>query len=73
SSTTTPFTWDPTGIGTLLSDGDDYLWGAGLIGRIDANDDATYAHQDGLGSIRLITDDTGAGRVQFVPARGTWR
>jgi RHS repeat-associated protein len=60
ASVTTDFTWDPTGIGTLLSDGDDYLWGAGLIGRIDTNDDATYAHQDGLGSIRLITDDTGA-------------
>jgi hypothetical protein len=57
---TTDFTWDPAGIGTLLSDGDDYLWGHGLIGRIDANNDATYAHQDGLGSIRLITDDSGA-------------
>jgi RHS repeat-associated protein len=60
SSSTTPFTWDPSGIGTLLSDGDDYLWGNGLIGRIDASSDITYAHQDGLGSIRLITDDTGA-------------
>jgi RHS repeat-associated protein len=57
---TTPFTWDPTGIGTLLGDGDRYLWGHGPIGRIDANSIATYAHQDGLGSVRLITDATGA-------------
>jgi RHS repeat-associated protein len=60
ASVTTDVAWDPTGIGTLLSDGDDYLWGDGLIGRIDATSDATYAHQDGLGSVRLITDDTGA-------------
>jgi RHS repeat-associated protein len=57
---TTPFTWDPTGIGTLLSDGDRYLWGHGPIGRIDASSTVTYAHQDGLGSVRLITDATGA-------------
>jgi hypothetical protein len=56
----TSFTWSLTGIGTLLSDGDRYLWGHGPIGRIDANSAATYAHQDGLGTVRLITDATGA-------------
>jgi RHS repeat-associated protein len=57
---TTSFTWDPTGLGTVISDGDSYLWGLGLIGRITSGGTRTYAHQDGLGSTRLITDSSGA-------------
>lgn len=51
-------------MGTVLhvADGtldDDYLWGHGLIGRIDGSGAETYAHGDGLGSIRSISDTTG--------------
>jgi RHS repeat-associated protein len=60
SGVTTQFTWDPTGLGTVISDGDSYVWGLGLVGRITAGGTRTYAHQDGLGSTRLITDSSGA-------------
>jgi RHS repeat-associated protein len=57
-TTTTDYTWDPTGLGNVLSDGNDYVWGLGLISQI-ASGTPTYAHSDGLGSIRLLTDGSG--------------
>lgn len=59
---TTRYTWDPAGLGTVIqeSSGDAYVWGLGLIGQIDSSSIATFAHSDGLGSIRLISDATGA-------------
>jgi RHS repeat-associated protein len=63
-ASTTDFTWDPTGLATVIhvADGtvdDTYLWGAGLLGRIDDSGAETYAHSDGLGSIRAISDGSG--------------
>lgn len=60
SGSTTTFTWDPTGIGQVLGDGNEYVWGYGLISRITAAGTATYAHADRLGSIRLLTDSAGS-------------
>jgi hypothetical protein len=39
----------------------------GLIGRITAGGTRTYAHQDGLGSTRLITSSNGtlSGMMQY--------
>jgi hypothetical protein len=53
---TTSFTWDVLGHG-----------GLGLIGRITSGGTRTYAHQDGLGSTRLVTDSSGAvvGTTQY--------
>ena len=64
--TTTSYAWDPTGLGTVLSDGGEYVWGQGLVGQVTGSG-TTYAHSDGLGSIRLLTDANGnvAGRQQF--------
>ncbi len=59
SSTTTDYTWDQTGIGQVISDGNDYVWGLGLISQI-ASGTPTYAHSDGLGSTRLLTDGSGS-------------
>lgn len=58
SSTTTNYTWDPTGIGQVISDGNDYVWGLGLISQI-ASGTPTYAHSDGLGSTQLLTHSSG--------------
>lgn len=58
---TTGYAWDPTGRGTVLTaGGDEYLWGQGLIGLQTATGTPTYAHADGLGSVRLLTDSAGA-------------
>jgi YD repeat-containing protein len=57
---TTNYTWDQTGLGTVVGDGNEYVWGAGLISRVTVANVTTYAHSDGLGSIRLLTDATGA-------------
>ena len=57
---TTNYTWDQTGLGHVVGDGNEYVWGAGLIGRVAAASVTTYAHADGLSSIRLLTDSTGA-------------
>jgi RHS repeat-associated protein len=57
--TTTRITWDVLGLPRVLADGDEYVWGQGLIGRVTAGGTATYAHADGLGSIRLLTDAMG--------------
>jgi RHS repeat-associated protein len=58
--TTTRFTWDVLGIGQVIADGNEYVWGHGLVGQVTAGGTATYAHADGLGSIRLLTDAMGA-------------
>jgi RHS repeat-associated protein len=58
--TTTTYAWDVLGLPVVLSDGDEYVWGHGLIGRVAAGTTATYAQADGLGSVRLLTDGTGA-------------
>jgi RHS repeat-associated protein len=60
SSVTTNYTWDRIGLGVVLDDGEEYVWGLGLIAQITGGGTDTYAHQDGLGSIRVLTDDTGA-------------
>jgi RHS repeat-associated protein len=57
--TTTRFTWDVLGLPVVLSDGNEYVWGAGLIGQVTTGATATYAHADGLGSVRVLTDATG--------------
>ncbi len=59
SSTTTDYTWDQTGIGQVINDGNEYVWGLGLISQI-ASGTPTYAHSDGLGSTRLLTDGSGS-------------
>ncbi len=59
SSTTTNYTWDQTGIGQVISDGNDYVWGLGLISQITSGT-PTYAHSDGLGDTRLLTDSSGS-------------
>ena len=59
SSTTTDYTWDQTGIGQVISDGNDYVWGLGLISQITSGT-PTYAHSDGLGDTRLLTDSSGS-------------
>jgi RHS repeat-associated protein len=58
--TTTTYTWDPAALPVVLADGDEYVWGNGLLSQVTAGGAATYAHADGLGSIRLLTDGTGA-------------
>ena len=58
NSSTTDFTWDPMGLGTILDDGDEYARGLGLISRITSGGTPTYVHADGLGSVRLLTDNT---------------
>ena len=57
----------------MLSDGTEYVWGQGLISQVTASA-TTYAHSDGLGSLRLLTDSSGtvAGRQSF-DAYGTSR
>ena len=74
SSTTTNYTWDQTGIGQVISDGNDYVWGLGLISHI-ASGTPTYAHSDGLGSTRLLTDSSGSvvGTPQQYDAFGATR
>ncbi len=57
---TTNYTWDVLGLPVVLADGDEYVWGAGLVGRVVGGTTATYAHADGLGSVRLLTDGAGA-------------
>jgi YD repeat-containing protein len=57
---TTRFTWDAIALPRALSDGNEYIWGSGLIGQATTGGTATYAHGDGLGSIRLLTDAIGA-------------
>jgi RHS repeat-associated protein len=57
---TTRFTWDVLGIGQVIGDGNEYVWGVGLISQVTVGGTATYAQQDGLGSVRLLTDAMGA-------------
>ena len=57
--TTTTYTWDVLGLPVVLADGTEYVWGQGLISQITSSSAATYAHADGLGSIRLLTDSAG--------------
>lgn len=49
-----------TGQESALSNANEYVLGSGLISQITSAGTATYAHADGLGSIRLLTDATGA-------------
>jgi YD repeat-containing protein len=51
---TTNYAWDVLGLPVVLADGDEYVWGKGLIGRVVGGATATYAHADGLGSVRLL-------------------
>jgi RHS repeat-associated protein len=53
------YTWDVLGFGHVVADGNEYVWGAGLIGQVTGSGTATYAHADGLGSIRMLTDGMG--------------
>ena len=66
ATTTTNYTWDPAGIGTVLGDGNEYVWGQGLISQV-ASGGTTYSQADGLGSVRLLTDGSGnsAGTAQY--------
>lgn len=57
---TTRFTWDVLGLPQVIADGNEYVWGHGLISQVTGSGTATYAHADGLGSIRLLTDQMGA-------------
>ena len=57
--TTTNYAWDVLGLPMVLSDGTEYVWGHGLISQITGAGAATYAHADGLGSIRVLTDGSG--------------
>jgi RHS repeat-associated protein len=56
---TTPFSWGAIDLPRVISDGTEYVWGAGLIGQVTGGGTPTYAHADGLGSIRLLTDAMG--------------
>jgi RHS repeat-associated protein len=60
NSVTTDYTWDQTGIGQVIAIQDEYVRGLGLISQITGGGTPTYAHQDGLGSVRLLTDSTAA-------------
>jgi RHS repeat-associated protein len=68
NSVATSYVWDPTGLGHVVADstGDEYLWGQGLVGQV-TGPVASYAHSDGLGSIRLVTGAAGVvlGRQSF--------
>ena len=57
--TTTSYTWDVLRLPVVLSDGNEYVWGHDLISQVTSAGAATYAHADGLGSIRLLTDSAG--------------
>ena len=58
NSVTTDFTWDPTGMGQVIASDEEYVRGLGLISEITSGGTPTYVHADGLGSVRLLTDDT---------------
>jgi RHS repeat-associated protein len=58
-TTTTDYTWDQTGLGQVLSDGNEYVRGLGLINQITSGT-LTYVESDGLGSTRLLTDGSGS-------------
>ena len=38
----------------LAADGDEYVWGQGLIGQVTSTGTARYAHADGLGRVRRV-------------------
>jgi RHS repeat-associated protein len=62
NGTTTTFTWDPTGLGTVIADGtvENVFGPAGLAEQVDdASQTSQFAHADALGTIRLITDGDG--------------
>ncbi|MGI8552352.1 MAG: RHS repeat-associated core domain-containing protein, partial [Dehalococcoidia bacterium] len=59
NGTATNYALDPTGIGHVLSDGNEYVWGQGLINQTTAGGASSYALSDGSGSIRQLTDGTG--------------
>jgi RHS repeat-associated protein len=76
SGVTTRYTWDVLGLPKVLADGNEYVWGAGLVAQVTGAGTATYVHVDGLGSVRVVTDAMGtvAGTKQydaFGAARGT--
>jgi hypothetical protein len=50
----------------VIGDGIEYVWGVGLLSQVSGTT-TTYAHPDGLGSIRLLTDGSGnvTGREQY--------
>jgi RHS repeat-associated protein len=58
NSVMTEYTWDPIRLGQVISDGNEYVWaGFGdLVSRVTSGGSSIYAHQDGLGSVRLLTD-----------------
>jgi RHS repeat-associated protein len=57
---TTNYAWDTVNLARVIDDGNEYIWGRELISRVAAGTTATYSHGDALGSIRLLTDSTGA-------------
>jgi RHS repeat-associated protein len=55
--TTTTYTWDPTGLGTV----ENVFEPAGLAEQVnDTSQTAQFASADALGSIRVITDGSGS-------------
>jgi RHS repeat-associated protein len=70
---TTRYTWDVLGLPRVLADGNEYVWGYGLVAQVTGAGTATYAHVDGLGSVRVVTDDLGAvvGTRQYDAFGGT--
>jgi RHS repeat-associated protein len=61
--TTSAFSWDVSGLPLVLSDGTwNYVYGpnGAPIEQIDASNTAQYLHGDQLGSVRLVTNTTGA-------------
>ncbi len=62
NGTTTNYTWDPTGLGTVIADGmvENVFGPAGLAEQVDDQSQTSqFAGADALGSIRLITDGSG--------------
>lgn len=61
---TTQFLWSTAGSLPLLVGDDDYRYVYGVnstpIEQVASSGDATYLHADLLGSVRLLTDDSGA-------------
>ena len=62
AGTTTPYVWDRVGeLPLLIDDGDmNYLHANGILAEIDQTNAASYHLADALGSVRGLTDSTGA-------------
>jgi RHS repeat-associated protein len=59
---TTTYTWDPTGLGTVIADGtvENVFGPAGLAEQVtDSSQAPQFASADALGTIRLVTDASG--------------